>query len=281
MRYSVNHSLLDRGLTSHEISWFWGWLLTDGTLTESMRKNIPYTVSWGLKYDSYPILQRLRTIADSTHPVTFRKVHNQYYTCELRIYSGKMFQRAEQMIGCKARRKTFDLIYPHNINPKFVSSLIRGIYEGDGALNMNQFTSNFDMGFTSANEAFLISIKNAINMHCLQSNVEVGKMHLSKNVFNLRFYDNFVLNQIGDWLYDEDALSNSIVMKRKYERFLLFKELCIRNSMTRKEKIPIVQDFLHREKVQCMNTLNNLKSMSEGVSNSPEYFRFRSNFNDT
>eukprot|EP01084_Bolivina_argentea_P141393 248455_1 len=71
IKYSINHQLLDNGLVSHEHAWFWGMVLTDATITCPEKNDKFRAIKWHQKYDSYNMLDKLRSIAGSDHPIIF------------------------------------------------------------------------------------------------------------------------------------------------------------------------------------------------------------------
>ena len=133
-RYAINGSFLDNGIVSHKHAWFWGMFLTDGTM---MHRNGQFVgLRWGLRYSCYPMLQGLKRAVDSTHIITFDMWGNQsgntYPICELRLHNTRLADQACALLRCNPRRKTYDLKFPPDIDSQFYSSLLRGIYDGDG-----------------------------------------------------------------------------------------------------------------------------------------------------
>ena len=136
-RYLINHRLLDDGLVSHDIAWFWGMALTDGTVATMSKGSTLYNLSWKLKYDDYSVLEQLRHIAGSDHFITFDASPNGLYPfCTLVLNSKQLVAGAVNLMQCNPRRKTFVLQFPEDIDPKFVPSFIRGLIDGDGSWEM-------------------------------------------------------------------------------------------------------------------------------------------------
>eukprot|EP01084_Bolivina_argentea_P195192 334916_1 len=213
-KYSINHSFLDDGLISHEHAWFWGMLLTDGNISISVpsgsRNN---TLRWAQKYDSYPMLESIRTVIQSTHPITFlvRKLNNKLYpACELNLHSKHLATSASHLIGCMPGRKTFDLKYPESMDPIFTSSLIRGIVDGDGCWGFmrrkQQRNPTIYLSFSSASITFLQSIQKVINQECLKSSSDPGKIYGVKTYFQLNYHCQSELNEIGEWMYNTNKI---------------------------------------------------------------------------
>eukprot|EP01084_Bolivina_argentea_P195194 334922_1 len=243
-KHSINHSFLDNGLISHKHAWFWGMLLTDGNVQAT---NNRYTLRWNQKYDSYPILDSIRTVIQSTHPIAFgaQKLKSKIYpTCTLELYSKHLATTAFDLIGCAPGRKTFDLIYPDSIDPAFTSSLIRGIVDGDGCWGFDfqrkHNNPQIILAFSSASVTFLQSVRKAINSICLESEADLGGIYSDKSCFRLRYHRKSELNQIGEWMYNTNTtdIDNGLVLHKKLNRFLLFQELFIKqNNLTGVDKL--------------------------------------------
>ena len=121
--YSINHEFLDHGIPSHRHAWFWGLFLTDGYVSKTNE------ISWGQRYDSYPMLDRIRSIVDSTHPLIFKGTnHEGALAVQLKLYSKSMAMAAIQLMGCAANRKTFELKFPAQVNPEIYPSLVGGTF---------------------------------------------------------------------------------------------------------------------------------------------------------
>eukprot|EP01084_Bolivina_argentea_P042155 77763_1 len=200
-------------------------LLTDGNITTSRNR---YTIRWGQKYDSYPMLDSIRTVTQSTHHIAFgtQKVKSKIYpTCNLALASKHLTITAHGLLGCSPGRKTFDLIYPHSIDPAYASSLIRGIVDGDGCwvLDFKRTQNNPRIYFSlcSASITFLQSVRKVINGICLESSSDLGRIYPTGSNFRLNYHCKSELNQIGEWMYNTNKtdIDNGLVLPKKLNRF--------------------------------------------------------------
>lgn len=165
--HAINGSFLDDGIISHRHAWMWGLLLTDGYLVTTA-----YSMGWRMRYDTYPTLDRLRTILDSSHPLHFdcnESFGKTFHSVSLDLYSKHIHSKAVDLLNCNPSRKSYEVQMPSHINPEHMASLIRGIYEGDGCWTINRVTGDMDIRLISANKTFLQSVRSTINAHCLQS----------------------------------------------------------------------------------------------------------------
>eukprot|EP01084_Bolivina_argentea_P195191 334915_1 len=280
-KHSINHSFLDNGLISHQHAWFWGMLLTDGNISR-------YSLRWNQKYDSYLLLDSIRTVIQSTHPIAFevKQTKNKLYAaCYLAMHSKQLTTTACSLIGCLPKRKTFDLKYPDSMNPVFTPSLIRGIIDGDGSWVMQRRTkTNYPMIYltlSSANITFLQSVRNAINLMCLESRSDLGKIYSNKTYFELKYHCQSECNQIGEWMYNNNKMdvNNGLVLPKKLNRFLLFQELFIhQNDLTGVDKRKIMDEFKEKEESYEKMMLKNIVAMSKNKTPAPLHYTFRKQF---
>eukprot|EP01084_Bolivina_argentea_P195193 334919_1 len=208
-RHSINHAFLDDGLISHKHAWFWGILLTDGSIQNHKNNSL----NWCQKYDSYPMLDSIRTVIQSTHPIAFNMTTTKskmYGQCHLNLQSKHLALAASRLIGCSPTRKSFDLKYPNSIDPAFTSSLIRGIVDGDGCWGFmrrkQQRNPTIYLSFSSASITFLQSIQKVINQECLKSSSDPGKIYGVKTYFQLNYHCQSELNEIGEWMYNTNKI---------------------------------------------------------------------------
>ena len=290
--YNLNSEFLDDGLISHEHAWWWGWFLTDGGISTCRRtiqppKEYVVNIKWDLKYDSYPILQKLRQIVGSTHPIIFDQPKGKPNpNVVLLIYSAHLCKEAAKLMKCDPWRKTFDLQFPTDIDALYLPALIRGIFEGDGCWLIRAQNGNVSMSFqiTSANELFLQVIKRKINKYALRTHLDEGSVLPRKegHIFDLRYHKRIVCNDIGEWLYGSDQIDKGLFMCRKYERFQLLQRLSMDDqSLSKSDKVLMLSEHLNQEEIDLKRTLTELISMSRESKNKPEIppcFRFRRKF---
>eukprot|EP01083_Nonionella_stella_P104208 298355_1 len=132
----------------------------------------------------------------------------------------------------------------------------------------------------SANIEFLQSIQKVISTHCLNSN---SKSHgtirrTSTNCYDLRYCSQSVCSDIGTWIYGSSDSDHNTMMKRKYDRYLLFKKLFIDNKICKKEREYEIERFLQWEKQIKENTLQTLMKICNTELPNPNQYRFRKNF---
>eukprot|EP01083_Nonionella_stella_P211111 763670_1 len=285
-KYSVNHKFLDEGLTSHRQLWFWGAFLTDGSIVQSRQGNAQ-GIAWNQKYNAFPMLNTIRKVTESSHPLSFHASKNsKYYMCRLDICSASLSRTMLKLLECDPARKTFDLKFPESIDAEYLSSIVRGIVDGDGCWHIRS-TSAAEMwlSITSANYSFLFSIKTIINKYCLNTNQDRGTIcpdpdaKKSQNCYQLFYYDTAECIQIGEWMYQTEHINDGMFLHKKYARYLLLQSVFRdRKATSPVERLKIVQQFKLDEEEADMNTLHSLISMSRNEVMAPSYFTFAPSF---
>lgn len=280
-KYKLNQSFLDQGIISSSHAWFWGFFLTDGSITKS--NNSPCGLRWNQKYDSHPILSQIRKITGSTNPITFCAHKTKYPHCILGLHSTHLAGAATDLLRCDPSRKTFDLCFPDAVHADHLSSLIRGIYEGDGSWILAKHSNGIQarLCLFSANTEFLEKVRTVINKHCLQTTLNAGSINTRSTANCSGLYYNKIqeLDTIGQWMYHsmEDP---ELIMQQKLSRFEFFRTCFIEDpSIKPMDRILMLKDFLRKEKHQSILTLSDLLSMSRNEIPAPDHFRFSRSFN--
>eukprot|EP01083_Nonionella_stella_P127067 384863_1 len=191
---SFNETFFDDGIISDEHASVWGLFLTDGCLQNkrTIYRNKTYEypcLSWVAKYDSYLMLDKIRTIMNSTHTLNFDVNKHGHIFCDMVWNAGNAWKGIESLMGCKIGKKTFHLKFPMNMDSQWYPSLIRTIVDGDGCWAIHRRTNSgsvfMSLQITSANKEFLESIKNVISLHCLNNQSGIIYKHPNSNTYDL------------------------------------------------------------------------------------------------
>eukprot|EP01084_Bolivina_argentea_P042785 78867_1 len=270
-KYQLNENFLDNGLTSHEHAWFWGWFLTDGGIVKNQ-------MSWDLKYNSYPALEKLRNIMNATYPIHFSARKDNTYQARLTVTSQQLCQKAIELMRCPPHRKTFDLQFPHMIDAIYMPSLIRAIVDGDGSWAFHYGQGKINAQITSANKQFLEDIRYVINSNCLNTSTIYGQIYAlnpCKKAYDLRFYRPQTCNEIGKWIYPDEIVNSHIYANYRLERFKLFQKIFINEGVLKPDnRIEKIRQFKRNEIQNETDCLNKLILMSKGEIESPPHFHF-------
>ena len=244
-----------------------------------------YMMRWEQKFDSFPLLEHVRSMISSTHPLVFNirtlKVFpgKQYPSCRLILCSKRLIEDAIVMLGCKPGRKSYDLQLPELIPEPLLPSLIRGIADGDGSWAFDTTNAAMSFELSSANESFLLNIRDIINEQCSLSSLAGNLIpsHMGSHYY-LRYRKISDCNQIGQWLYQPDIIGTSPYMQQKYERFQFFLQLYVGNGRTKRtDRRSEMMDFRKYEANKRHETLQSLISMCNQNSE-PSHFRFSKSF---
>eukprot|EP01083_Nonionella_stella_P230097 813766_1 len=289
---SFNETFFDDGIISDEHASVWGLFLTDGCLHNSRVKSKCGTkmyeyprLSWQAKYDSYLMLDKIRTIMDSTHTLNFDVNKQGSISCGTRWNAGNAWKCIESLMGCKMGEKTFHLKFPMHMDSQWYSSLIRTIVDGDGCWAIqrrkNSGSVKMCLRISSANKEFLESIKNVISLYCL--NTQSGTMckHNNSNTYELAYCSQMSCNKIGRWLYTSEIIGNDLLFEvpRKYSRFRLFQQLFVNENKPKpQDRRRIVDAFVTEESRKEAQILNELIAMSRGQIEFLPHYHFRRRF---
>ena len=278
-KYLINHAFLDYGLISSKHAWMWGLFLTDGNIDLDNRSSRPSRIRWSQKYDSYPMLEEIRKAVDSTHPLTFHSYSGISIQCSLNLSCTHLAESAARLLNCNVSRKTFDLTFP-DISDDHLPALIRGIHDGDGSwvFNMCEYPK-MSLNIASSNIDFLQSLRKSINIHCLQTEAELGYIYKNSlsNSYSLYYEKKYELKVIGQWMYDSVDV-NTLSMKQKYERFQFWRDHFLDDKVCVSDRFHLMKAFKAEEKAVSLQVLNKLIAMNKSELECPKHFKFRKSF---
>lgn len=189
-------------IDSNEKAYFLGLMYADGSIT----KNEAY-----LKLKDEDIIIKFKKALNAEQPIYYQNYDN-YYSYQISICSQKFCQDLINL-GCFIN-KTKILRFP-SIKIEYYSHFIRGFFDGDGCLQLNDKLSHCRFDLTSASLEFLNDIRPIITEKAI-TNGYLGK-ESNTNTYHLNYSGKQVI-QIMSWLYQD---SNDLYLTRKYNKYLI------------------------------------------------------------
>jgi hypothetical protein len=125
-------------------------------------------------------------------------------------------------------RKSFILDLPKevNFNEDLWRAFIRGYYDGDGGISFNTNSKNYTIGIISS-PIFCQKIQEIILKYSnIKINIDLMKDRYSSPMNTLKIHGNNKSEEFLNWLYKD----STIHLSRKYEKYLLLKELVKTNK---------------------------------------------------
>lgn len=206
-RYKVDVNYFDT-IDSEDKAYFLGLLYSDG----SVCSNFFY-----IKLADEDILQIFKDKIKYEGPIKYiPKPKPNWKGCyKLTINSKQLVQKLIDL-GCTPNKtKTIEM---PNIEENLIRHFIRGFFDGDGCLQLNNKLSHCRIDFTSASKKFLEQLRPIITQQAL-TNGYLGK-ESKYEVWHLN-YSGQQTKKILNWLYKD----SSIYMKRKHDKYLLLGSL--------------------------------------------------------
>lgn len=211
-KYSFKTNVIDNGVSSKELAWTFGVLLTDGNC---MHRGLQILMC------DKDVLEKIRNIFEYTGPISEPKMrkNNKKPIYKLSIDSVELAQKMVN-IGL-THNKTHTLQFPENIDNALISHFIRGAMDGDGSISKNTCTLTGNLDFLKGVKDEIKKatglIEEDFHFYCRnpQRNNSIRCMMLTKKS---------TIKTFLDWIYKDSTEQTR--MNRKYD---LYKNLWCNN----------------------------------------------------
>lgn len=191
----------------NEKSAYWlGFIFADGHL--SMDNNFDLCIK------DKEHLEKFKTDLKSNHKISKKCVKgNEYYRISFR---DKILGSRLKELGVNPN-KTYDWKIP-DIPKEYIRHFIRGLYDGDGNLNLKKTKGTCSFRIVSYVETVLEDLKNII-----QNEIQIEESHIriynySYRVPELNVSSTKAVQSLLDWLYKD----STIYLDRKYNKYLAY-----------------------------------------------------------
>lgn len=173
--YSVDDNYFEN-IDSQKKAYWLGWLITDGYVVSQLntkRQGVHTTNHIGLhlQKNDCSVLEEFRTELKATYPISTRESRvykgkngknvNSKESCTFEFSSAKMIQDLAKY-GIH-QNKTYDVIFPKELDSKYYPGFIAGVISGDGCIDIKKNRKGFILRCTIAgNKDLLDNIKNIL-----------------------------------------------------------------------------------------------------------------------
>lgn len=146
--YSVDDNYFET-IDSQKKAYWLGWLITDGYVISEINtkrngvNNVNH-IGLHLQKTDYSVLEELKTELKASYPISTRKrsvreikngkTINSNESCTLEFSSAKMVQDLAKY-GIH-QNKTYDVVFPKELDSKYYPGFIAGVISGDGCINI-------------------------------------------------------------------------------------------------------------------------------------------------
>lgn len=205
-------------IDSPDKAYWLGWIASDGCIYESSDSR-QMLLCFGLQASDAEILQKLNRSLNCTKPLSFSKV---------KTPTGKIVERVNWQISsnklCKDLeqynlhpRKTYDYIFPDNINKEYYRDFIRGFFDGDGTISHN-FSQNTLYSVNVSITGFfknLKKIQEILSLEDIDSHLQKDyrKYNTDGDFGSLVFTNKIMKTKFLHYIYDDANL----YLERKYK----------------------------------------------------------------
>ena len=194
-------------IDSEEKAYWLGFIYADGYISEKHH----FELSLALK--DYSHLEKLGKILN-------KEIKKDNFRCRLSI-NNKFFVEQLRNHGV-VPRKSLILEFPETILPQFISSFIRGYFDGDGCIyyGKNDLLSSSQAVSLIGTKNMLLRILEYTNVY---SKLSHDKRH-HKDCYSIRISKTKNIITFLDYMYKD----STIYLDRKYEKYCRLKQKCFR-----------------------------------------------------
>lgn len=194
-----------RTIDTEAKAYFLGLMYSDGSVSD----NQCY-----LKLKDEDIIQKYKEAINSSAPI--RRIYYGGYDAYVLEISSVEFCNNLKNQGC-TKNKTKTITLP-NIEEDLIRHFIRGFFDGDGCLQLQDKIYHCRFDLTSASKIFLEQLRPIITKHA-KTNGHLGK-EKKYDVWHLN-YSGHQTKQILDWLYKD----SNFHLQRKYFKYQILSSL--------------------------------------------------------
>lgn len=219
-QHDINHDYF-HDIDTEEKAYWLGFLYADGYVSKDSTN-----MELSLAEKDVSHLIKFNECLSSTYEIKNRVVELDgkfYNSCRL-IFSSSVLKRDLCSHGC-IPQKTFDLKMP-NIDDNLMRHFIRGYFDGDGCISLQDTLNKTQMTFSSGCYSFLEELSTYLN-RILDISLYVRE---ARTCYEIRLFNNMVKIKILNYMY-EDA---HVYLDRKYNLYILCR---LKPKTTRRLKI--------------------------------------------
>jgi DNA-binding CsgD family transcriptional regulator len=204
-KYNFDYSFFEK-IDSEEKAYYLGFIVADGCIHKN---TLAITIQ---EQDSY-ILDKLKSILKFDgilYNINYKKKSDKFSNQRgINLISNKLVSDLEKygVVSKKSHKTKFP-----NIPESLQNHFIRGVFDGDGCVNISDKTLNINI---VGNRELIEEIQKILIKNCVLNKTKFGKSK-SENIVYVRYGGNLQCKKIFDYLYKD----SNIFLQRKYDKFI-------------------------------------------------------------
>lgn len=191
-------------MTNRGAYWL-GLIASDGNLSDA-DKTKTYRVTISLQQQDSYLIEEFKKDLNSKNKLMTR--NNQI---EFKINNEKIYK--DLLHYNMTPRKSLTLKFPTNLDEKYISHFVRGVFDGDGSIYFDKKTKNIKPRFSICGSLDLL--EHIQNYMIEELGINKTKIRQKGNIYEIRYGGREAIKKIAKWMYQD----SEIYMKRKKEKF--------------------------------------------------------------
>lgn len=205
MGYQVNEKFFNDW--TKESAWVYGWMVTDGNIGIS---NGSYQIRFMVNRKDRDVVEKIKKAMDFTGKISDGQRSDGREWSYLRICRKGIVERLFEL-GYPKDNKTFEINYP-NIPEEFEPHFLRGVFEGDGSLNVGNW-DDLRAVLCGASPNFMERLKQRLTYYGVNTRMTKRK----DGLITLEAKSNGDALQLCNLIYQDST--KDIRMNRKFKIF--------------------------------------------------------------
>lgn len=191
-------------MTNRSAYWL-GLIASDGNLSDT-DKTKTYRIVISLQQQDSYLIEEFKKDLNSKNKLMARDNQIEFKVNNEKIYKDLLYYNVTP-------KKSLTLKFPTNLEEKYISHFVRGVFDGDGSIYFDKNSKNKKPRFSICGSLDLLE---HIQDYMIEE-LGINKTKIRKvgNIFEIRYGSKEAIKKIGKWMYN-DA---DIYMKRKKEKF--------------------------------------------------------------
>jgi len=237
--YSINERFFSNW--SNEMAWALGWILTDGVIVfQGIVHQLKFQIT------DKEVVEKIRTIMGSTHPITDVKPYGNSKKVQYRILISNQNIIKDLARLNIVKRKSLIVKMPE-MPAEYFGHFLRGVFEGDGSIHINHRSKSGEPSYrvkiVSGSKLFIEGLqRKMIELHGLSSSLHKDR---AREFYELNWNSANDIYKMGRIMYE--GVSDNLILARKRNIFHEFQTTQYKRFLDKRKMVQGAAEAPHHK----------------------------------